>query len=137
MSTTVSRRIVRTTRWSLGRDDELATLGCAVAFEAALDAAADLIGRDRELARKRHAVIMANADLRERELIKLAHLSAAFADGLRRRGVGNAEASLAAETGSAVYRVAFQRWVDAADDLDLRDAIRESFAQLRTLTAAN
>ena len=101
---------------------------------AALDAAADIIGHDRELARKRHAVIMANADLRERELIKLAHMSAALADGLRQRGVSDAEASLAAETGSAVYRVAFQRWVDATDDLDLRDAVRQSFAQLRTLT---
>jgi AcrR family transcriptional regulator len=103
---------------------------------AALFAAADMIGRDRELARKRHAVIMANADLRERELIKLAQMSATLADGLRRRGVGDAEASLATEAGSAVYRVAFQRWVDADDDLDLHEAIRQSFAQLRTLTAA-
>jgi hypothetical protein len=78
---------------------------------------------------------MANADLRERELIKLAHMSAALADGLRRRGIGDAEATLAAETGSAVYRVAFQRWVDADDGLDLGDAIDQSFAQLRTLTA--
>jgi hypothetical protein len=69
-------------------------------------------------------------------LIKLAHMSAALADGLRRRGIGDAEASLAAETGSAVYRVAFRRWVDA-DDLDLRDAIDQSFAQLRTLTASD
>lgn len=95
---------------------------------------ADVIGHDREFARKRHTVVMANADLRERELIKLAHMSAALADGLRRRGVGDAEASLAAEAGSAVYRVAFQRWGDA-DELDLRDAVRQSFAQLRTLTA--
>ncbi|MFL6124907.1 TetR/AcrR family transcriptional regulator [Actinophytocola sp.] len=105
--------------------------------EAALDAAADVIGHNRELARKRHAVIMANAELRERELMKVAHMSAALADGLRRRGIGDTEASLAAETGAAVYRVAFQRWVDAADDLDLRDAVRQSFAQLRTLTATN
>ncbi len=61
---------------------------------------------------------------------------AALADGLRRRGVGDAEAGLAAEAGAAVYGVAFQRWVDAADDLDLRDALRQSFAQLRTLTAS-
>jgi AcrR family transcriptional regulator len=104
---------------------------------AALDAVADTIGHDRDLARKRHAVIMANADLRERELIKLAHITAALADGLRRRGIGDTEAGLAAEAGSAVYRVAFQRWVDAADGLDLRDAINQSFAQLRTLIAAD
>ncbi len=103
----------------------------------ALDATVDIIGHDHELARKRHVVIMANSDLRERELIKLAHMSAALADGLRRRGIGDAEASLAAEAGSAVYRVAFQRWADADDDLDLRDVIRRSFAQLRALTAPN
>jgi len=102
---------------------------------AALDAVADLIGPDRELARKRHAVIMANADLRERELSKLAQMSAALADGLRGRGVGDAEAVLGAEIGAVVYRVAFQRWVDATDDFDLREATRHSLAQLRTLAA--
>lgn len=102
---------------------------------AALDAVAEVAGPDRELARKRHAVIMANADLRERELSKLAQMSAALADGLRRRGVGDAEAVLAAETGVAVYQVAFRRWVDADGDLDLREALRESFARLKTLTA--
>ncbi|WP_328647920.1 TetR family transcriptional regulator [Amycolatopsis sp. NBC_00348] len=102
---------------------------------AALETTADVIGYDRELVRKRHAVIMANAELQERELIKLAGMSAALADGLRRRGVGDTEAGLAAETGAAVYRVAFQRWVDAAEDLDLRDALRQTFTQLRSLTA--
>jgi AcrR family transcriptional regulator len=104
---------------------------------AALDAVADIIGHNRELARKRHTVIMANADLRERELIKLAHMSTALADALQQRGIDDTEATLAAETGSAVYRVAFQQWVNATDDQDLRDAIRQSFAQLRTLTAPN
>ncbi|WP_230862892.1 TetR/AcrR family transcriptional regulator [Amycolatopsis camponoti] len=112
-----------------------ATASTLAVVAAALDAAADLVGQDRERARQRHAVIMANADLRERELIKLAHMSAALADGLRRRGVDDTEAVLAAEAGAAVHRVAFERWA-ADDDLDLRDAIRQSFQQLRTLTAA-
>src|SRR5262245_39865327 len=51
-----------------------ATASTLEVVAAALDAAADIIGADRELARKRQKVIMANADLRERELIKLAHL---------------------------------------------------------------
>jgi hypothetical protein len=112
-----------------------ATASTLEAVAAALSAAADLIGQDRELARKRQAVIMSTADLRERELIKLADLSAALAEGLRRRGVPAAEAALATEAGSAVYRVAFQRWVDTEDDtLDLHEAIRQSFTQLHTLT---
>jgi len=113
-----------------------ATASTLEAVAAALSAAADLIGQDRELARKRQAVIMSTADLRERELIKLADLSAALAEGLRRRGVPAAEAALATEAGSAVYRVAFQRWVDTEDGtLDLHEAIRQSFTQLHTLTA--
>ncbi|MGI5133069.1 TetR family transcriptional regulator [Pseudonocardia sp. CA-107938] len=101
----------------------------------ALDVVADLVGHDRALARNRHTVIMANTDLRERELIKLAHMAATVADGLRRRGIADVEAGLAAETGVAVYRVAFQRWIDADDHLDLRDSIRDAFARLRSLTA--
>ncbi|WP_103337134.1 TetR family transcriptional regulator [Amycolatopsis sp. CA-126428] len=102
---------------------------------AALEAVADIVGRDREIARIRRTVIMANADLRERELIKHAQMTAVLADGLRRRGIGDAEVELAAETGSAVYRVAFRRWVDDGD-LDLCEALDQSFARLRTLIAA-
>ncbi|SEF24447.1 regulatory protein, tetR family [Amycolatopsis pretoriensis] len=113
-----------------------ATASALELVAAALDAAADVIGQDRGLARKRHTVIMANADLRERELSKLAKISAELADALRRRGVGDAEAAIAAEAGAAVYRVAFQRWVDAeGGDLDLRGALQAGFAQLRTLAA--
>ncbi|GAA3362777.1 TetR family transcriptional regulator [Streptomyces antimycoticus] len=107
------------------------------AVAAALDAAAEVIGDDRDLARVRQEVIMANASLRERELIKLTAMSLTVADGLRRRGVGEAEATLAAETGVAVFRVAFDRWVRAAEDRALGDVIRETLARLRTLTAAS
>lgn len=111
-----------------------ATASSLDAVTAALDTAADMIGGNRGFAQKRQAVIMANAELRERELIKLATMSVALADGLRRRGVSDLEARLAAETGVAVYRVAFEQWVNATEDRDLRDVIRTSLAQLRTLT---
>jgi len=104
------------------------------AVSAALYAAAETVGGSREFARKRQTVIMANADLRERELMKLASMSAALADRLRQRGVGDVEASLAAETSIAVFRVAFSRWVTATEDHDLRDVIRETLDRLRTLT---
>ena len=58
------------------------------------------------------AIIAANAELRERELIKLASLAAALADALRQRGVRDPAASLTAEAGIAVFRVAFERWVE-------------------------
>src|SRR4051794_15912509 len=77
------------------------------AIAAALNAFAELVGGDRERSRARQAVIDSSAELRERELIKLASLAAALADALRRRGVPELQADLAAETGIAVLRVAF------------------------------
>ncbi|MGD6741338.1 TetR family transcriptional regulator [Streptomyces sp. BH106] len=112
-----------------------ATAPALDAVAAVLDSVALMVGDDRESARKRQGVIMANAELRERELIKLTSLSAALADRLRQRGIGDIEAGLAAETSIAVFRVAFSRWVTATDDQDLRDIIRETLDRLRTLAA--
>src|SRR5438552_11656129 len=69
------------------------------AVAAALQAAAAGLQERREYSRQRQAVIAANVELRERELIKLASLASAMADALRRRGVADPAASLAAEAG--------------------------------------
>jgi AcrR family transcriptional regulator len=106
------------------------------AVATALDAAAAVLGERRDYARQRQSVIAATAELRERELIKMASLAAAIADGLRRRGVADPDASLAAEAGVAVFRVAFERWVSAPDDRELSAIMRESLAQLKALTAS-
>jgi AcrR family transcriptional regulator len=104
------------------------------AVAAALYAAGDVLV-DREYSRKRQTVITANAELQERELIKLASLSAAFAGALRGRGVPDAEASLAAETGVAVFRVGFERWINGPDERPLAEVMKESLEQLSGLTA--
>jgi len=52
-----------------------------------LQAAAALLAQREEFARQRQEIIAANAELRERGLIKFASLSAALADTLRGRGV--------------------------------------------------
>ena len=65
------------------------------AVAAALYAAATVFQERREHSRQRQKVIAANPELQERELIKLASLSAALADALRRRGVAEPAASLA------------------------------------------
>jgi AcrR family transcriptional regulator len=103
------------------------------AVSAALEAAAETVGSDRDLVRKRRIVIQATPELQERDLIKLASMSGALAGGLRRRGVDGEDARLAAEVGLAVYRVAFDRWLNATEDDDLGEAIRESLGRLRTL----
>jgi AcrR family transcriptional regulator len=100
-----------------------------------LDAAAAVL-TNRDHSRQRQLVIDANAELQERELIKLATLSAALADGLRSRGVAEPVAQLAAETGIAVFRVAFKRWLGEPEDRGLARIMRESFDELKALTAA-
>jgi hypothetical protein len=82
-------------------------------------------------------VIAANAELRERELIKLASLASAAAEALRRRGVKDPAASLTAEAGIAAFRVAFERWVQQPSKRDLPQLIRESLDQLKAVTAGN
>ena len=106
------------------------------AIAAALTKAGDFFDDDRRpFARLRSSVIAANTDLRERELIKLATLSAALAQALRERGVGEPDASLAAEAGIAVFRVAFAQWVGESERRDYVAIVKESLARLRTLTA--
>jgi AcrR family transcriptional regulator len=104
------------------------------AVAAALDAAAAMLGENREFARQRHTVIVANADLQERELIKMATMAAALAAGLRERGVSEPDASLAAEAAVAVLRVAFERWVSGTDDRPLATVMRESLDHLTRVT---
>lgn len=108
------------------------------AIAAALDATEGIFddGR-RAFARQRRAVIAANAELHERELIKLATLSAALAEGLRRRGVAEPDASLAAEAGIAVFRVAFSFWVGEAEQRSFSDIVRASLARLKSLAAVS
>jgi AcrR family transcriptional regulator len=106
------------------------------AVAAALDAAAAILGERHEYSRLRQTVITANTELQERELIKMASLSAALADGLRRRGVREPQASLAAEMGIAVFRVAFERWVHGPRSRQLSKIMRESFDQAKALASA-
>jgi len=101
------------------------------AVGAAFQAAGAMLQENQERARLRDAIVSANAELRERELIKLAALASAVAGALRDRGIPEPAASLAAETGVAVFKVAFARWVSEACQPDLLAILRQSMAQLK------
>jgi AcrR family transcriptional regulator len=105
------------------------------AVAAGLQAAGALLQERRAFARQRQSIIAANTELQERELIKLASLAAAIADTLRRRGVTEPAASLTAEAGIAVFRIAFERWVDDTNQHGLPRLIRESLDALKAVTA--
>jgi AcrR family transcriptional regulator len=112
--------------------DSLAPIDAAA---TGLEAVAAQLQERREFARRRQAVIAANPELQERELIKLASWSVALADTLRRRGVGDPAASLTAEVAIAVFRTAFERWIDEANERDLPELVRDSLGRLKALAA--
>jgi AcrR family transcriptional regulator len=105
------------------------------AAAAAVEAIAGQLQERREFAMQRSRVIAANAELQERELIKLAALSAAVAGALRERGVGDPAASLTAEVAIGVFKVAFERWVDEANQRTFPELVRQSVDELAALTA--
>lgn len=105
------------------------------AAAAGLEAAGAFIQEGGDLARQRQAIIASSAELQERELIKLASLAAALAEALRERGVEDPVASLTAEAGIAVFKVAFERYVEESNQRDLPRLIRESLEQLKAVAA--
>jgi AcrR family transcriptional regulator len=105
------------------------------AVAAALERAAGLLQERREYSRQRMAIIAANPELQERELIKLARLAAALADALRTRGVADPAASLAAEAGTTVFRLGIDRWHSEAAPRPLLDVIRDSLDDLKAVAA--
>jgi AcrR family transcriptional regulator len=86
-----------------------------------------------DFARQRHALIRTYAELRERELAKLASMASATAEALRDRGVPEPTASLAAEAGVAAFKVGFQRWIDDPRQRKLRHHVHEATTGLGAL----
>jgi AcrR family transcriptional regulator len=107
------------------------------AVAAAIEAAGARLDERRERAWERQALIAANPELYERELVKLASLGGALAGALRGRGVEEPAASVTAEAGIAVFRVAVERWADEAGDRSLPQIVRDSFDQLKAAVATD
>lgn len=128
--------------WGAGELQQLITdaIPCAPATTALLDAVAAAIGAAapllqgrREYARTRRDLIAAHAELREREQMKLTSLAADIAMALRERGVAEPEATLAAEAGIAVFKVAFERWIEDTAPRDLTHHLRAALDALRAV----
>ncbi len=111
------------------------TVGPLDAVGLALEAAGAFFDERRPFVVQRQAVIAGHPELRERELIKLATLSGALAEGLRERGVSEPSATLTAEAGIAVFRVAFERWLLDPKSRKFATHVRESLRTLRAVAA--
>lgn len=85
--------------------------------------------------RVRQEVVDAHPELQERELAKLARMAAGVAAALRERGVPDPAATLAAESGVTIFRVAFGRWLADEAGRELDEVLRETYAELRAVVA--
>jgi AcrR family transcriptional regulator len=103
---------------------------------SAVLSAADFFGEDRRAySRQRSTVIAATPELRERELLKMASLATTLATALHERGVPEPAATLSAESGVTVFRLAFAQWIAPGSERPLVDLEREIFAELGALSA--
>lgn len=84
----------------------------------------------RELSARRRAVIAANLELQEREALKGIALTAAMTDALTRRGVPEMTACVGAQLGALAMKIAFDRWIDAADDETFDDIARQTLKEI-------
>jgi AcrR family transcriptional regulator len=101
---------------------------------AALTATAQYFGEERRTwSRQRNQVIQANQPLKERELLKLAGLATALTEALRKRGVADPTATLAAETCVTVFSVAFGQWITDGETRSLAEVGRDILAEFRIL----
>lgn len=102
----------------------------------AVACAMDAAGREaftaerREFSAQRRAVIGAHPELQEREALKGLALTAAMTDALRRRGVPEVTASVAAELGALAMKIAYSGWIDGTAD-DFGDAARRALDEVR------
>jgi AcrR family transcriptional regulator len=101
----------------------------------ALDAAAASFFLDerRPWSRARQRVIEADPSLRERELLKMSSLAVAMTTALRAHGINATAAALAAQSGVAVFRVAFSTWMAEGEQRSLTECLRAAFAELGAL----
>ena len=86
----------------------------------------------RDAVVRRHGVIAANPDLRERERTKQAALAAAVAGALEARGVDRDTALLLAGVGLLVQQASFERWARPDETRPLRRLLGDVARQLRS-----
>jgi AcrR family transcriptional regulator len=129
-----------------GTMTELVVNGIAAAPATAdpLDAVAhalDAIGKEaftsdrREFGARRRAVIAASPELREREALKGLGLTASMIEALKRRGVADLTARVAAALGALAWEITYERWLDTPGGDDFGDLARRTLSEVRAASA--
>lgn len=86
----------------------------------------------REFLATRQAVIEANPDLKERDLLKTATLTAAMADALVARGVNPSTAKLAANVGALAFADALGCWLQPGNRKSMAELAADALRNLDT-----
>lgn len=120
--------------------DGMATVppdACAVdVVAAALEGASAAFSMTRQpFADLRRAVIAANTELLERELLKRAALTGAMVDVLIERGEPEPVAKLAAELGALAFSTAYERWAEPGNRKEFAVLARAALAELTAAAA--
>lgn len=124
-------------------DDLVAAVVAAPAELSGLDAvvagvqqvAAHEFAEEGEAIRWRQSVIDSNAELRERELLKLAGIATSLAGALRTRGLSDSDARLLADAAISVFQVAVADWTAPGNERGLSELIDATLARYRALVA--
>lgn len=90
----------------------------------------------RAFARVRASIIDTEPALQERELAKLATLKVRLGELLRRRGIAEPAATLAAETGVTIFHLSFQQWIADKEERSMSEIARERLDSLAALVTA-
>lgn len=90
----------------------------------------------REFGPRLRTVIADHPELQERDALKRAGLASAMAEALRKRGVPDATARLAAEIGVRAFHEAFGRWVEPGNRKTFPELARTALDELRAAACA-
>lgn len=101
------------------------------AVTAALSRAGAGLAALGDAARQRQRLIDSSTDLQEREMIKMATLTAAIRGALRERGVPEQAADLTAQAGITVFRTAFERWAGRDGSVEFPPLFHQALDELR------
>jgi AcrR family transcriptional regulator len=89
----------------------------------------------RPHSRTRQSVIDRNPALQERELHKQATLATTLAGALRARGIGEPAATLAAQSGTTVFGIAFTQWIREGEERSLAEIAVDVLGELLALAS--
>jgi AcrR family transcriptional regulator len=106
------------------------------AVAAALTVDTEWFDQRRDAAQRRRRILDTRAELREREVAKMAALDTAITGALRARGSSDTSAALTAAAAVAAYRLGTDNWLADPRRRTLRHHLRSIFEELRR-TAEN